>query len=236
LLDALWTAHASGQEAVVRRLLGILLADRSTALALDQRAEHLPRLLSMAARIAPELLPRLRARDRSFDVTLDGALLAIAVLTGEAPAALRVDFGEAIDKVRMGQTNANSCLLTMPLCGLCLRDGKVEEAIASLCSEDATLLRQDAFSPLQFDAAVPPLSSLPSLAVAEAFAERLLGAIDEQPRLETRFFLQRIAGRLAQRLDDAGESAQAEALRERVRATALGIEALEPWLRSHLDR
>ncbi|MGE0143405.1 MAG: VWA domain-containing protein [Planctomycetota bacterium] len=236
LLDALWTAHAFGHAEVVRRLLGILLADRSTALALDQRAEHLPRLLSMAARIAPELLSRLRARDRSFDVTLDGALLAVAVTAGEATASLRVDFAEAIEKVRTGQVTANSSLIAMPWCGLSLRDGNVEEAVAVLCVEDATLLRQDGFSLLHFEAAVPPLSSLPSLAVADAFAERLLDAIGRQPRAESRFFLQRVAARMAGRLDEAGESTRAEALRTRIRATAAGIDALEPWLRSHHER
>jgi Ca-activated chloride channel family protein len=231
-LDLLRTALERDQPEFAARLERVLLLDRNEWLRSLNREPHLGHWLAWFAAREPKRLEHIlpdrqsrRSSNRSFDPMLLAALLP-AVPAEE----LERRFGDLRDQLR--STGFSSDLrVALPLAGLSLARGELDEAMETLALPDRQLAVRDSFSELEFSGAVPPLSAWKDAKLAEDFERRLAELAG--PRsilpLERRVFYYRILGLLGLRYQQAGNQDAAHRVKSILSELDPGLAVTRAW-------
>ncbi|MBK8975706.1 MAG: VWA domain-containing protein [Planctomycetes bacterium] len=228
LLDAIPTAAAAGLDALRDGLLATVLSDRDR-LGNYQLRDRIGATLGLAARSRPDLLLRL-VPNGSANAWLDGDLLTALVPDAPDAAAVLERFRAVGRQLEQPGTQHWAMRMALPWCGLCLRAGRVDDAIAALAVDDPQVELGDRFPAQALAAAIPALSSWSDPGDAEAAAAALLDALDAARAPGRRSLLFRLTALLAIRLDTSNATDAAASLRAALATRSDGSAEQRAWL------
>ena len=230
-LEDLSAAMRSGAEDTVKRLLRVLLRDRS-ALADFRLRMRIPALLALASARDASVLLRLAPKGPgSIDADVDAELLAALVRSGtDLQAVRRAWQGPLDDWSRRNRRSMLDQTLQLAWGGILLATGDLDGALVRFEGGSSVLRSPSLVATHLYGAAIPPLTAWSDASVLPRLADKLVertaaGAEGSRGRHL------RLGAVLAARMEAAGDAAGAASLRDRLRAASVGL-ALQPdlWL------
>ncbi len=229
LLDAVATAHEVGDEPLLERLLLLAMRDRNT-LSNYRIREQVGPLLHLAAQRDPTALRRLAPGETGANSWLDGDLLSAATLHDPEPAVVREGFRAVGTQLAEGGQQHWDMRMALPWCGLLLRLGDVEGALAGLEVDDPQIASGDVFPAACLAAAAPPLELWSDPDRASDAGDALLARLAPERDAARRNLLFRITALLAIRLEAAGRTDEAATLRSALETHRSACAEAEAWL------